>query len=83
MSKIRVAVNGHGVIGRHVNDVAVQQEEMELLGVTRAVGNDSSRSAEVRGRWKPNENMRARNRHLDKLRLRRKARHSAEKKFNG
>ncbi len=83
MSKIRVAVNGYGVIGRRVDDVAVQQEEMELLEVTCAISNNGIKGSEVRVKRKPNESMRARNRHLDKLRLRRKARHSAEKKFNG
>ena len=33
MKKIKVAVNGYGVIGKRVADAVQQQEDMELVGV--------------------------------------------------
>ncbi len=80
MNRIRVAVNGYGVIGLCVADSVPLREDMELVGVADLVSIDSIKIAEVRGKWKPNESLRARNRHLDKLRLRRKARRYTEKK---
>jgi glyceraldehyde-3-phosphate dehydrogenase (NAD(P)) len=35
--KIRVAVNGYGVIGKRIADAVVQQEDMELVGITDVV----------------------------------------------
>jgi glyceraldehyde-3-phosphate dehydrogenase (NAD(P)) len=37
MSKIRVAVNGYGVIGKRIADAIVAQDDMELVGVADVV----------------------------------------------
>jgi glyceraldehyde-3-phosphate dehydrogenase (NAD(P)) len=39
MNKIKVAVNGYGVIGKRVADAVRQQDNMELIGVAD-VGTD-------------------------------------------
>lgn len=36
MKKIKVAVNGYGVIGKRVADAVRQQDNMELIGVASA-----------------------------------------------
>jgi glyceraldehyde-3-phosphate dehydrogenase/erythrose-4-phosphate dehydrogenase len=38
MNKIRVAVNGYGVIGRRVADAVTLQEDMEVAGVADIEG---------------------------------------------
>jgi glyceraldehyde-3-phosphate dehydrogenase (NAD(P)) len=37
MKKIRVAVNGYGVIGKRIADAVVLQDDMELIGVADVV----------------------------------------------
>lgn len=37
MSKVRVAVNGYGVIGKRIADAVVAQDDMELVGVADVV----------------------------------------------
>ena len=37
MSKVRVAVNGYGVIGKRIADAIVAQDDMELVGVADVV----------------------------------------------
>ena len=37
MKKIRVAVNGYGVIGKRVADAIILQDDMELAGVCDVV----------------------------------------------
>ncbi len=37
MNKVRVAVNGYGVIGKRVADAVRKQEDMELIGVADIV----------------------------------------------
>lgn len=37
MSKIRVAINGYGVIGKRIADAITLQEDMELVGVADIV----------------------------------------------
>ncbi len=36
-NKVRVAVNGYGVIGKRIADAVVQQEDMELVGIADVV----------------------------------------------
>ena len=49
MNKIRVAVNGYGVIGRRVADAVVRQEDMELVGVADIVSDYRVRKAQSNG----------------------------------
>jgi len=35
--KVRVALNGYGVIGKRIADAVVAQEDMELVGVADVV----------------------------------------------
>lgn len=37
MNKIRVAVNGYGVIGKRIADAVALQDDMELVGVADVV----------------------------------------------
>ena len=37
MTKIRVAVNGYGVIGKRIADAITLQDDMELVGITNVV----------------------------------------------
>ena len=37
MRKIRVAVNGYGVIGKRIADAIALQADMELVGITDVV----------------------------------------------
>jgi glyceraldehyde-3-phosphate dehydrogenase (NAD(P)+) (phosphorylating) len=46
---IKVGVNGFGTIGRRVADAVVRQEDMELVGVTKAHPDYKSRIAEGKG----------------------------------
>ena len=50
MKKVKVAVNGYGVIGKRVADAVRQQEDMELIGVTDVVTNYRIKTAAVGGR---------------------------------
>ena len=49
MDKMRVAVNGYGVIGRRVADAVALQEDMELVGVADVVSDYRVRNAQARG----------------------------------
>ncbi len=49
MSRIRVAVNGYGVIGRRVADAVALQDDMELAGIADIVGDYRLRRAQARG----------------------------------
>ncbi len=49
MKKIRVAVNGYGVIGKRVADAVKQQEDMELIGVADVVTDYRIKTAAVLG----------------------------------
>jgi glyceraldehyde-3-phosphate dehydrogenase (NAD(P)) len=49
MSKIRVAINGYGVIGRRVVDAVALQEDMEMVGIADVVGDYRLRRAQSRG----------------------------------
>jgi glyceraldehyde-3-phosphate dehydrogenase (NAD(P)) len=49
MSRIPVAVNGYGVIGRRVADAIVLQDDMELIGVADLATEYRERSAQQRG----------------------------------
>lgn len=49
MEKIRVAVNGYGVIGKRVADAVRAQEDMELVGVADVVDDYRIQVAVVRG----------------------------------
>jgi glyceraldehyde-3-phosphate dehydrogenase (NAD(P)) len=46
---IRVGVNGYGTIGRRVADAVMKQNDMELVGVTKARPDYKSKLAEKRG----------------------------------
>lgn len=48
MSKIRVAINGYGVIGRRVVDAVALQEDMEVVGIADVVGDYRLRRAQSR-----------------------------------
>ncbi len=48
-SRIRVAVNGYGVIGKRVADAVALQEDMDLLGVADIASDWRTRAAEHRG----------------------------------
>lgn len=37
MKKVRVAVNGYGVIGKRIADAVTVQEDMELIGISDVV----------------------------------------------
>jgi glyceraldehyde-3-phosphate dehydrogenase (NAD(P)) len=49
MSRIPVAVNGYGVIGRRVADAIVLQDDMELMGVADIATGYRVRTAAQRG----------------------------------
>lgn len=34
MSKIKIGINGYGVIGKRIADAVLLQDDMELVGVT-------------------------------------------------
>lgn len=48
-NKIRVAVNGYGVIGRRLVDAVTLQEDMEMVGIADIVGDYRLRRAQSRG----------------------------------
>lgn len=48
-SKVRVAVNGYGVIGKRIADAVVQQEDMELIGIADVVSDWRIRVAVEKG----------------------------------
>ena len=48
-TKIRVAVNGYGVIGKRVADAVARQEDMSLAGVSDVVTDWRVRTATKRG----------------------------------
>ena len=48
-SKIRVAVNGYGVIGKRIADAVAAQDDMELVGVADVVSDWRVKVAVVRG----------------------------------
>ena len=45
MSKIRVAVNGYGTIGKRVATAVCKQDDMELVGVTKTRPNFEAKEA--------------------------------------
>jgi glyceraldehyde-3-phosphate dehydrogenase (NAD(P)) len=47
--KIRVAVNGYGVIGKRVAAAVAQQDDMELVGISDVVSDWRARAAIIRG----------------------------------
>ncbi len=47
--KIRVAVNGYGVIGKRVAAAVTQQDDMELVGISDVVSDWRARAAIIRG----------------------------------
>jgi glyceraldehyde-3-phosphate dehydrogenase (NAD(P)+) (phosphorylating) len=49
MKKVKVAVNGYGVIGKRVADAVRQQEDMELIGVADVVTDYRIKTAAVLG----------------------------------
>jgi len=49
MRKVKVAVNGYGVIGKRVADAVKQQEDMELVGVADVVTDYRIKTAAVLG----------------------------------
>lgn len=49
MDKVRVAVNGYGTIGRRVADAVLRQDDMELVGVTKATPDFRCLEAEEKG----------------------------------
>jgi glyceraldehyde-3-phosphate dehydrogenase (NAD(P)) len=49
MDKVRVAVNGYGVIGKRVADAVLLQPDMELVGVGDVVSDYRVKAAVVRG----------------------------------
>lgn len=49
MSKVRVAVNGYGVIGKRIADAIVAQDDMELVGVADVVSDWRIKVAVERG----------------------------------
>jgi len=49
MQKIRVAVNGYGVIGRRVADAVALQEDMEVIGIADIVSDYRVRVAQLHG----------------------------------
>ncbi len=49
MEKIRVAINGYGVIGRRVADAVALQDDMESIGVADVVSDYRIKMAESRG----------------------------------
>lgn len=49
MSKIRVAVNGYGTIGKRVASAVAKQDDMELVGITKTRPNFEARAALERG----------------------------------
>lgn len=40
MKKLRVAVNGYGVIGKRIADAVKAQQDMELVGVAQAANQE-------------------------------------------
>ena len=49
MDKVRVAVNGYGVIGKRVADAVLLQPDMELVGVGDVVSDYRVKAAVVHG----------------------------------
>ena len=49
MAKIRVAVNGYGVIGKRVADAVAKQDDMELLGVVKQHPDYTAKVAVLKG----------------------------------
>ena len=49
MDKVRVGINGYGVIGKRVADAIMRQPDMELVGVSDVVGDYRVQVAEVHG----------------------------------
>lgn len=49
MAKIKVAVNGYGVIGKRVADAVKKQDDMELLGVVKQHPDYSAKVAVMKG----------------------------------
>ena len=47
--KVRVAVNGYGVIGKRVADAVARQDDMELVGVSDVLADYRIRVAAERG----------------------------------
>lgn len=47
--KVRVAVNGYGVIGKRIADAIVQQEDMELIGIANVVSDWRIKVADGKG----------------------------------
>ena len=47
--RVRVAVNGYGVIGKRIADAVALQDDMELVGVADVVTNYRMRVAVERG----------------------------------
>ncbi|HEX5076061.1 MAG TPA: hypothetical protein VFW03_22800 [Gemmatimonadaceae bacterium] len=47
--RVRVAVNGYGVIGKRVADAVAQQDDMDLVGVGDVVSDYRIRAAAERG----------------------------------
>ncbi len=48
-AKVRVLVNGYGVIGKRVADAVARQDDMELVGVSDVVGDWRVKMAVIRG----------------------------------
>lgn len=49
MNKVKVAVNGYGVIGKRVADAVRRQDDMELVGVSDVVTDYRIKPAAVLG----------------------------------
>ena len=49
VNKLRVAINGYGVIGRRVVDAVALQHDMEVAGIADVVGDYRLRRAQSRG----------------------------------
>lgn len=49
MKKIRVAVNGYGVIGRRLVDAVTLQDNMEIVGIADVTGDYRVRRTQSRG----------------------------------